>query len=220
MKNAIFMSLVLSAICMSAVELDFTDSGKMLDPVYKFSIRGKETIFAPEGLKITPSEQDKPTGIITSQKYPALTPDGAFIFEVEFCLSPVESNSKANRFFLWDNKYLFNGKTHSGFMVYLDRQGIFYQANILLGLEGNRQIGISAGKLALGDGKYHILKFKFDPSGRLEIYCDGELKKTTLASAGNVAGAKYMTAIGSRVGSRYFPLGGIIRKIKITPVEK
>jgi len=220
LKKILLCAAAMSAASgLGAIELDFTDSGKRLDPAYAFSIRGKETALLPEGLQIPMPEKDIPSGIVFKKVYPAFVPAGAFEFEAEFCLHLPEKIRKTDRFFLLDNKYVFNGKTQSGFMVYLDRQGNHCQATVQFGLEGNRTVSISLGKLPFCDGKYHTLKFRFDPSGRQEIQADGKWTKTFMIPPGKVGAARYPTVAGNRFASRYGTLGGIIRRIRIVPVK-
>ncbi|MBR4663586.1 MAG: hypothetical protein IKO93_06910 [Lentisphaeria bacterium] len=225
-KNLMFTGLMILSAVLGAVELDFSDSGSHLTPDCRFTLRGSHTTLAPEGLRIATADLKSPSGATAAKKYPALIPDGAFEFEAEFALIPeIHQMRQKGRFFLWDTRYSINtkpnssGKIPGGFMIYLERTGKTYKATVLMGLAGNRSDQFSVGSLPAGDGKFHTLKLKFDPSGWQEIYFDGVLKQKIKTRSGKIAPSSYPATAGDRYGSIFGPLGGIIRRIRIEKTE-
>lgn len=226
MKKYFSAICLILTVCAFAVEFDFTDSGARLDKKYVLTLRG-DAALTPEGLKLSSDpNEDKAGGAITAKPVAELSPESAFECEVQFRFLPeIQNVVKKGRCFLWDSKYNFDngddtaGKRHHGFMMYLEKNGGNFQIRVLLGLEGKQDIAIQSNYNFMDYNSTHTVRFKFDPSGWQELYCDGLLATKVKTPAGRMAPALRPTSIGCRNGSLFGMQGMLIKKARIEPVE-
>ena len=198
-----------------------------VDGKFKMHTRGNTRIAGPEGkqyLDVGINNKNKPEGIIAVEKYPELTPQGAFRLEIKARLR--EQTAKGAYMVLWDNNYILNAtwgrhKTNpdskKGLIVYLSRNkegkfrpcASFGFAESLDAVYGN--------PVELEEDKDFTLGLEYDGVKKVSFFLDGKLNRTTAVKKGGpLVNAVYRLTIGDRFGSSYDRFDGQILEVKLT----
>lgn len=199
-------------------EIDSTD-GK-----FKMCFRGNTRISGQEGkqyLDIGINNNDKPEGIIALEKYPNLTPKGAFRLEIKARLR--ERTSKKIYLMLWDNLYHLQPKIternkNRGFVFFLERMGTTGKFRPQAGLGFAGSLDMAYGKwVNIEENENFTVAMEYDGDKKVSFFLNGKLNRTvTLKNGGSLAEAAYPAVIGDRYSSGYNRFDGQILEVKLT----
>ena len=224
MRSVGFLSGAISVLCLifssfageSTILWDFqkTDVLKGQNPLV---LRGRSAI-DENGLYIPVGGRNERAGAATVKKQLLPVSEGSFSATVEFSLS---SNQQYNfpALVLLDNKYVPKSakkEYNRGFMLFLKpgkSTGSFIPS-AAFGY-GDESVVISGEEIFPVRDKFHALNMVYDCRGQVQFFFDGTFKGSCRVPAKSVAQAALPLHIGDRAGASYWPLGGIIRKVKI-----
>ena len=205
----------------STGKIDSTD-GK-----FKMKFRGNTKIAGTEGkqcLEVGINDKDKPEGIISVQKYPELTPKGAFRLEIKARLR--KPTVKKKFIILWDNNYVLdaswgphktNPNSKKGLSVFLFKckDGKFRpQASFGFAESLDPVYGTPA---ELAEEQDFTLAVEYDGIKKVSFFMNGKLnRETAVKTGGPLAEAFYQLVIGDRYGSGHSRFDGQILEVKLT----
>lgn len=198
-----------------------------VDGKFKMQTRGNTKIAGPEGkkyLEVGINNKNTPEGIVAVEKYPELTPKGAFRLEIKARLR--EQTVKSPNLILWDNNYILNAtwgrhKTNpdskKGLIVYLWRvkDGKFRPYASFGFAESLDSVCGTA--VELEEDKDFTLGLEYDGVKKVSFFLDGKLNRTTeVKKGGPLVKAIYPLTIGDRFGSSFGRFDGQILEVKLT----
>ena len=166
-------------------------------------------------------DKEKPSGIITQQVYPVLSPVGAFRIEFKFRLR--ESTTANIHRNLWDNQYV-NYKAESpqynhGFQLLLiqNKEPQSYTVQTSIG-DGKESRFFRSKPITLDNEKIYSLDFTFNGLHTGIFRLDGEIIGESRQKNIQMSPAVLPTVIGDRFGSSYNRLDGDIFEVKLLSV--
>lgn len=227
------MVLTLSVSCFAGEEIiakwDFsTGSINSTDGKYQVSPRGSTRI-AGEGsarvLAVGLSNDDKPEGINLKQKYPELSPVGAFGIRANIQMR--EPTSKQAMSVIWDSKYINYGLNdeskphwHHGVIFYLlRRKDNKWTPTAVVG-HGDFSTAYSGVPVDLGEGEKHSVAFEYDGVNTGTFKVDGKINAVRKAAKGGpMSSAHYPVTIGDRFGGVYSRFDGDIFDLTLYRID-
>lgn len=213
--------LLLSGLQADVLEWDFSKGINPLNNRMQFKISGTAAEIKDGYLRQPVVNRTTPGGIFAVEKYPELTPAGAFRIAFEITLEPPRNQDRL--LFLWDNKGDYYGdksgkpQKNSGFTIGMYRapNGKVIVPKAWLGF-GKETFAVSGVSVAAVPGKKYLFEFYYNGSGLAAFYIDGKLnREVAVFPGGPVAPALYKTAIGNRTVGNYLGFDGKIHSVKM-----
>ena len=207
------------------IKWDFSKGIKPNAPL-EFSLSPQAT--AEEGFLYIkdPIDRTNRGGLTAAQRYPELTPKGAF--RMTFVFSLGKARSSQYFLMLWDSKGDYfdkkNGKAidNSGFTIAIFRPGNSktMAVHAWLGF-GSRTAAIQGKRVPFAEEKKYTLDVDYDGSGKYAFYLDGtQIGNGTIPGGGAIAPAFYKPVIGNRAVGSFFPFDGKIYSVKMVKNEE
>ena len=199
-----------------SVEWDFSPAKRV---VKDFSLRGKSS-FTSQGLHTPAENSSRPGGaLLKKEAFPILTP--AFSLETEFLLDEVP-RSVSSRAMLLGCKYVplpnsaAQKKYHKGLMLFLNVRGKdLYRPGAAFGY-GDESVQITGKDISLRPGVPYVLKLCYSGTSKVEFFLNGKKISTHTVPARSVMPPALPAIFGDRTGSLYQPLGGTLKRVRIT----
>ena len=227
-----FICSFATLICCAAIHLpakeiqwDFSKGIKPNAPL-EFALSPQATIDDGFLYVKDPIDRNNRGGLIAANKYPELTPKGAF--RMTFVFSLEKPRSPQYYLMLWDSKGdYYNKKTgkaidNSGFTIAIFRpkNSSTMAVHAWLGF-GNRTALIQGKRVPFEEEKKYTLDVDYDGSGKYAFYLDGTpIGNGTVAQGGAIAPALYKPVIGNRAVGSFFPFDGKIYSVKMIKHEE
>ena len=224
MPMKLFFPLFFLSVCIFAaeaktlksVEWDFSPDKRVLKD---FSLRGKSS-FTPQGLHIPAENSSRPGGALLKKgPFPPLP--SAFSLEAEFVLDELP-RSVSSRAMLLDSKYVprpvneAQKKYHKGFMLFLNVRGKnLYRPGAAFGYD-TESVQITGKDITLLPHVPYVLKLYYSGTSKVEFFLNGKKISTHTVPAKKVTPAAQSAVFGDRIGSLYQPLGGTLKRVRIT----
>ena len=192
-----------------------------VDGKIKMHFRGHTRLEGSEGkqfLNVGINNKDRPEGIIAKEKYPQLTPKGAFRLEIK---ARLRAQTGTTPLVLWDTHYHLNPKNpeqdkNKGFCFYLvrNKDGRF-RPQAAFGFATS--LDMAYGELVeLEENQNFTIALEYDGEKTVSFILNGELNRlATLKNGGSLAEAVYPLVIGDRYGSSYNRFDGQILEVKL-----
>lgn len=192
--------------------------------LYKGALKGFTELTGEKGSQVlSVGLSEKGEGILLKEKYPALTPKGAFRIEAKVILR--DPTARMPKLIIWDSNYIqtlnsdrFKGdpKANSGFAFYISRNSQEeLRPYAFLGHGGCLEL-VSGESFTAEEGVPFTVAFEYDGVREFAFYCNGELNRKGIAEIGGpLAPACHPVVIGDRGVSNYCRFDGFLAEIKL-----
>ena len=196
-----------------------------VDGKIEMHFRGHTRLEGSEGkqyLNVGINNKDRPEGIIAKEKYPQLTPKGAFRLEFR---ARLREQTGITPLVLWDTHYHLNPKNtdqdkNKGLCFYLvrNKDGRF-RPQAAFGFATSLEMAY--GELVeLEEHQDFTIALEYDGEKKVSFTLNGKLNRlVTLKNGGSLAEAVYPLVIGDRFGSGYNRFDGQILEVKLTALS-